>query len=162
MTSELKDLYRRGFSRLCAYAALLLGSAQEAEDVVSDVFLDLLQLPDLHIDNVEGYVVTCIRNRCIQILRKSSGKSRIKLAELISEAAADVSCIQQENEVLFGAAIDGLPEMTRKVFLLNKRDGLSYKDIARQLNIAESTVRVHVFNAVRSLSDKLKIHLTKI
>lgn len=161
MTAELKELYRSAFSRLCSYAAILLGSEQEAEDVVSDVFLTLLQLPDLNIDNVEAYVTVCIRNRCLQILRgRKGGEARLKLAEMISESTPDLSCIQQENDALFEKALGGLPEMTRKVFIMNKQEGYSYKEIAARLKISESTVRVHIFCAIRSLTKQLENNLT--
>ena len=50
--------------------------------------------------------------------------------------------------------IDELPERRREVFLMAKRDGMSYKEIAKETGLTVKTVENHVFRAMRSLRSK--------
>ena len=50
-------------------------------------------------------------------------------------------------------AVEALPEMRRKCLLMAKRDGLSYKEIAQELGIAEHTVRNHISRALETLRE---------
>ena len=56
-------------------------------------------------------------------------------------------------EARLWTAVDALPEMRRKCLLLAKRDGLSYKEIADELNISEHTVRNHISRALETLRE---------
>jgi len=50
--------------------------------------------------------------------------------------------------------IDELPERRREIFLMAKRDGMSYNEIARQTGLTVKTVENHVFRAMQSLRTK--------
>ena len=48
-------------------------------------------------------------------------------------------------------AINGLPERRRQVLLMGKRDGMRYKDIARELGITEKVVEHEMERALKQL-----------
>ncbi|MPN53182.1 hypothetical protein SDC9_200846 [bioreactor metagenome] len=50
--------------------------------------------------------------------------------------------------------IDELPERRRQIFLMAKRDGLSYRDISEQTGLTVKTIENHVFRAMQSLRTK--------
>ena len=50
-------------------------------------------------------------------------------------------------------AIDSLPERCREIFLMSKRDGLKYEDIADELGISENTVRNQISKALKILKE---------
>ena len=50
--------------------------------------------------------------------------------------------------------IDELPEKRREIFLMAKRDGLSYKEIAEETGLTVKTVENHVTRALKSLRKK--------
>ena len=50
-------------------------------------------------------------------------------------------------------AIDSLPDRCREVFLLNKRDGMKYKDIADKFHISVHTVDNHIQKALRLIRE---------
>src|SRR3546814_521735 len=54
-------------------------------------------------------------------------------------------------------AIRTMPEKTRRVFLMRRVDGLSYREIHEQLGISISTVEYHMVRALGHLSDALEI-----
>ena len=56
--------------------------------------------------------------------------------------------IEAEVEELVRRLINDLPERCRTVFLLNRQEGLSSREIAEALSLSESTVRVQIKIAV--------------
>ena len=56
--------------------------------------------------------------------------------------------IEAEVEELVRRLINDLPERCRTVFLLNRQEGLSSREIACALSLSESTVRVQIKIAV--------------
>lgn len=53
---------------------------------------------------------------------------------------------------LYEAAIDDLPEKTRRVFLMHRVDELSYRDIHRKLGISIATVEYHMIKALAHIA----------
>lgn len=49
--------------------------------------------------------------------------------------------------------IDTLPERCREIFLLNKRDGMKYKEIAERFQISVNTVDNHISKALRLIRE---------
>ena len=60
---------------------------------------------------------------------------------------------RSEIEARLWTAIDSLPEKCREVFLLSKRDGLKYEEIAAELEISENTVRNQISKALKILKE---------
>jgi RNA polymerase sigma-70 factor (ECF subfamily) len=50
-------------------------------------------------------------------------------------------------------AIDSLPEKCREVFLMSKRDGLKYEEIAEELGLSVNTVRNQISKALNTLKN---------
>ena len=126
-----------------------LDDTQTVEDVVQDVFVRLLQT-DEQPQNVRAWLYTAVRNRCIDLLRQSSHSVEPLAVGL--EAATDEE--QQERslrEARLWEAIDALPARCREVFLLSKRDGLTYAQIAQRLGLSEKTVEHQVSKALKRL-----------
>ena len=72
-----------------------------------------------------------------------------------------------KKEILFGPlcvlinrreAINDLPERCRTVFLLNRQEGLSSREIAEALSLSESTVRVQIKIAVDRIVAGIRTH----
>jgi RNA polymerase sigma-70 factor (ECF subfamily) len=60
-----------------------------------------------------------------------------------------------ELEARVNKAIDALPSKMREVYLLSRMENLSYRDISRQLGIAETTVKKQVSNALKSIKTEI-------
>ena len=58
---------------------------------------------------------------------------------------------QYEREVRMWTEIDKLPKACRDVFLMSKRDGMKYADIAEELGISMKTVEAHVSKAYKKI-----------
>lgn len=57
------------------------------------------------------------------------------------------------REARMWTAIDALPERCREIFLLNKRDGMKYREIAAKFQISVNTVDNHISKALRLIRE---------
>ena len=56
-------------------------------------------------------------------------------------------------------AVDALPEQCRLIFTLSRRDGMTYGQIARALEISVKTVETQMGRALKALRTRLGVHL---
>jgi len=61
-----------------------------------------------------------------------------------------------ERRQSLAAAVDQLPARQREVFLLCHSEGQSPRDVGNLTGLSESTVRVHLFRALRKLRAALE------
>jgi len=142
-------LFRNYYRPLCLYALHYINNVDDVEDVVQDCFVRLLEA-SVEPRNVRAWLYAAVRNRCIDLLRQSSHS--VEPLAVSQEAATDEE--QQERslrEARLWEAIDALPARCREVFLLSKRDGLTYAQIAQRLGLSEKTVEHQVSKALKRL-----------
>ena len=81
------------------------------------------------------------------------------LEEIISdEEAIDRS----EQEAKVWETIDALPDRCREVFLMAKRDGMTYNEIAEALNISVKTVEHQISKAMKKLRNNKNLQFVLI
>ena len=141
---------------LCLYALRILEDTHEAEDVVQDVFTSLWNKKETisDISSLKSYLFTSVKNNCLNRLRKNSQFTDIKDIDLIEENNDDDKIYRAELEAKLWKMIDELPERQREILLMAKRDGMSYKEIAKITGISVKTVENHVTRAIRTLRKK--------
>ena len=88
-------LFRDNYERLFFFAYDLVRDREAAHDVVSDVFASLLDGGlAIRSDNARGFLLTCVRNSCINVIRHKQMRERfMKLysnrAEPLAEGTDD-------------------------------------------------------------------------
>lgn len=144
-------LFRNYYRPLCIYALHYLRDVAQAEDVVQDCFVRLLETGNMP-QNGRAWLYTAVRNRCIDHLRRHNplltDVQPEDLDGLISDEEAQERSIR---EARLWEAIDALPARCREVFLLAKRDGLTYREIAQHMGLSEKTVEHQVSKALKRL-----------
>ena len=60
---------------------------------------------------------------------------------------------RSQAEARLWTALDSLPEKCRQVFIMSKRDGLKYEEIAEELDLSVNTVRNQISKALKILKD---------
>lgn len=151
---EIGEVFRCYYKPLCLYAMHYLHDMDLVEDVVQDCFTELWERMNAEktVSNMKPYLYMMVRNYCLDTLKKDNqidyNSSPSDLVDIIpNEEAEERSLI----EARLWTAIDSLPEKCREVFLLSKRDGLKYKEIADKLNISTKTAENQVAKAVKML-----------
>ena len=133
---------------MCLFALRFTGKTEDAEDVVQQVFADVWDKNshDMVIANFKSYLYQAVRNRSLTLIAQSSDMLQT------TECIADIEDLSEEDARLW-AAIDGLPAERKKIFLLSKRDGLKYQEIAEELHISIKTVEYQMGKALKTLRE---------
>lgn len=141
---------------LCLYALRLLDDTDEAEDVVQDTFAALWEKRDtLHkIVSNKSYLYTAVRNNCLMKLRSKKEFDSVEELQLMDEYTPEEVIARAELEAKLWKMIDDLPERQREIFLMAKRDGMAYREIAEETGLSVKTVENHVTRALKSLRHK--------
>ncbi len=140
-----KLVFKRFYEPLLAYVTTFTMDRQEAKDIVQNSFIILWEKrKNLSNDSsLKSYLFTVAHNLFINHYRKNKFKNKIFI-ELKSKALSsrineeECTTIEKTKELLI--LIDSLPPKCKKILLLNKREGLKYKEIANRLNISVKTV----------------------
>ena len=135
------------------YALRIVGSAEDAEDLVEDAFMRVWQDIDRGVDigNFKAFMYRTVRNRCISFLRQSVSVADMAEVPEVDAEAVDTS----ERDAAIWKAIDALPEKCREIFLMSKRDGMSNEEIASALDISIKTVKNQMTKAFSRLREAL-------
>lgn len=184
-TDALRVLYDRHRSKVYRLGCRYLGSPTEAEDLVQQVFLKVWKaapgfrgdakistwlyrvaanaaldrrrrrrtvgLEDLHPEGAER-----IADRAVLDAEERSGLGRRPgMADVDADAdplrAAHRRTVQERVE----EALQELSPSQRMAFVMRHWEGLSIKEIAAAMEVAEGTVKSHIFRAVRALRAEL-------
>ena len=152
----LKALYARHHVKIFRFAMRILRSEPSAEDVVSEVFLDVWRKAA----NFEGrseastFLLGVARNKAYSLLRKR------REGELDEEAAAEIedgadtpeAALQKKNKgELLRACMQKLSAEHREVMDLVYYHDKSVEEVAAIVGIPEGTVKTRMFHARRRL-----------
>lgn len=156
----LNHVYKLYYSELYNYTKALCGDDDLAKDIVQETMIKIWRKGStLNIQSsLRGYLLKSIYYHFIDTQRRII-KETNKLNLLKQEALFEFSEISSEDlENLYLAIdleIENLPTQCKEVFLLGKKEGLKYKEIADKLNISIKTVERHMSIALKKLRKKL-------
>ena len=152
----MDELFRYNYRPLCLYALHYLNDPSTIEDIVQDCFASLWEKTKegTVVTNRRSYLYMMVRNRCLDHLRKA-GIETEELKPYDAYGIIDDDEAQQRSQIeaRLWTAIDSLPEKCREIFLMSKRDGLKYEEIAQELGISENTVRNQISKALKVLKE---------
>ncbi len=167
--ASLVARHQRQASRLALY---LLRDAAEADEAVQDAFVKVFTHIGSYREDLpfEAWFTRILVNTCRDRQKARRRRDRWQVGGLDSssdgtqlvETAADPlpspeeQVLGEERRRTIAAAIDALPERQREVFLLCHADGRSSRDVGNLTGLNESTVRVHLFRAIRKLRAALE------
>ena len=152
--AEIVERYDRAVQQ---YVSRRLGDAVSRQDIVQEVFYrafkNLPQLDDAA--ELENWLLSIARNCVIDHYRRISRReSREELdagQELHHLAAAD-----GKGQEWIWDEVNGLTDKHAQILTLRYRQNLNYQQIASQLQVPVSTVRGRIYEARRSLRQRLE------
>lgn len=124
---------------------------QDAEDVLSDVVLKLLERADIlaDVENITAYLFTAIGNRIADLFRR---RREEEIPESLPEAAAPAS---QEDRTQLTEALALLSTAERAVWLAVEMDGRSFSELAELWNEPIGTLLSRKSRATKALRKHL-------
>lgn len=152
--STYKEIFTTYYNPLVNFASNIIGE-NDAEDVVQDVFLKIWRQKDeIRIDSPKSFLFRAVYNKCIEKMRRLKIE-RDYLNTIVSdtttlhviEEAADTFMMKEK----INKSLRQLPPKTRKVFIMAKINGLTYREIAEEMEISVKTVENHMSTAFKKL-----------
>lgn len=154
------ELYQRHAPGLFAYAYQRTASREEAEDLVLEVFLAVMQDPrfpafDAH--KQEAWLWTITRRKVVDAFRRSTRREHISIDWLAEPLYEDDSqtpehlSLKRETYAQLSHAIHALPALEQELLRLRFGHGLTSKAIAAVLDRREGAVRVLLLRTLRRL-----------
>lgn len=145
--------------RLEASARVKTGSQATAQDLIQDTWLKLEAVSDdTKIVNLQGFIAQIAKNTVLDHVRKERRRGEIddELNEILGGSNDDVSperhVIGRQSLEMVKAALADMPSRTREIFLLNRIDGVSHRQIAKRLQISDEAVYYHIRRAIERLA----------
>ena len=156
---KLEKLFKQHYRQMYRLATILLHDDAESKDVVHDIFAHLLRnSQDLREDTAEFYLLTSVRNRCLNVIRSRQIQERVEHLYLLDldTTITPTQRLEEELEALY-KGIDQLePPVCRDIIMQHFRDGITFKEIATRLGVSETTVYKHLRRALNQLRTQLK------
>ena len=152
-------LYERHSAKILGYCRRRLSSREEAEDAVQHTFMNASRsLRTGVVPQAEAaWLYKIAENVCHERRRSAWRRSRLEIVSDDGELREAVAAPVPEHDELEGLA-DALAELTpnqRRAILLREWQGLTYREIAAELETTESAVETLLFRARGSLARKL-------
>lgn len=158
-------------SRLRNFIRRRVPDASDAEDILQDVFYELIEANRLMkpIERVSAWLFRVARNRITDLFRKkkiagveppevAGGDEPLLLEDLLPSAHAGPDAEYARGVLLeeLAEAIDELPEEQREVFIAHEVDGVSFKQLAAQTGLSVNTLLSRKHYAVLHLRRRLQ------
>jgi RNA polymerase sigma-70 factor (ECF subfamily) len=145
-------------SALRAYLRHAFPSVRDVDDLVQESYLRIWKArASQPVHSARSFLFQIARRLAIDVLRRRRTAHIDTVPDLATLAIADASrgaaeaASLREDLVLLTHALHALPPRCRDVMVLRKIEGLSQKEIAARLGMAEGTVQVHVVQGLRKL-----------
>ena len=164
----LEMLFKAHYASLCRFAKSILKDAEQAEDMVQEVFMkcwdkrEQIQLTGAF----KSYLFTAVRNHCFNALKINERKfwmeegmeddERISVNDVIEQIAAKTLNEKINN------AIELLPDKCRLTFQLSRFENMSYKEIAETMGVSVKTVENQMGKALSVLRSSLSPYIKEM
>src|SRR5262245_61532470 len=156
-------LYGRHHARVYRFLLRLTDNAANAEDLVSDVFLDIWKQAGRFEgrSQVTTWMLGIARHKAISALRRRSAEPLDdEMAEAIVDGSADPEAMLQEKETVSAIrqALTQLSAAHREIVDLVYYHGKSISEVAEIVGVPEATVKTRMFYARKRLAALLGEH----
>ena len=151
-----KRLFEKYYQLLLSYIISYTHNRSQAEDLVQQAFVDLWEDRRKLNPNKspKNYLYAIARNRYLDSVNNQKRQS--KLLESVWERALrerieENTEIQEKRIEKLKIVIESLPPKCKRIFELNKMDGLRYQDIAELLDISIKTIEAQMGIAFKKI-----------
>ena len=155
---KLEKLFKQHYRQMYRLATILLHDDAESKDVVHDIFAHLLRnSQDLREDTAESYLLTSVRNRCLNVIRSRQIQERVEHLYLLDldTTITPTERLEEELKALYQGVGELEPPVCREIIMQHFRDGITFKEIALRLSVSETTVYKHLRRALHQLRTHL-------
>ena len=161
---EFEDIYRQHFAKMYRLARTMLYDADESKDVVSDIFARLLREKYQPQQNqMEGYLMTAVRNRCRDVLCHKSMRERVEKLFLQESMQSHIISMNDDDrlERLMQFIEAELPQLSQRIFRLRFLCEMSYEEVAQAAGVSKVTVYNHLSQSLQRIKEHFQQQTAK-
>jgi len=169
---RISEVVEREQSRLLNFIRRRVSDPRDAEDVLQDVFFELVEANRLlmPIEHLTGWLFRVARNRITDLFRRKrparfsdvavadQDGERLQLEDLMPSPDAGPEALYARNVLLdeLELAVDELPAEQREVFVAHELEGRSFKAMAAETGVSVNTLLSRKRYAVLRLRERLQ------
>jgi RNA polymerase sigma-70 factor, ECF subfamily len=162
--NEALSAFTRERSRLFALAYRMLGSVEDAEDVLQDAFLRWHGTPVETIESPGAWLTTVVTRLALNQLQSARAQRETYIGPWLPEPLVDADAASPDEHaeladslsIAFLTVLERLSPRERAVFLLRDVFGYEYDEIARIVELSESNCRQIFHRAKHRLDERRK------
>ena len=176
MTTEDKNQFLAALvsehrTALEKYLARKLDSPEDAAEVAQEAFLRLHRMESpQQLDNARAFLFQVATNLAVDQLRRRKLHFRfirVEKSQAPEGEPVDINASAASPEQIIGAreklkaiysAVDEMPLKVKQAFLLHRRSGMSYNDIAEEMQVSVSSVEKYILQALKHCRSRLAAH----
>ncbi len=152
---KMSEIFRRYSDEIRRFLLKRTRSQEDAEDLMQETFYRVQrQSHERNIDHIRGYLYQTARNLVIDKVRRRNLGVIDRNVEVQEDSQVDnglspedMVSVRQEYRTLCDAIVKLSPQV-RRVVIMNKFHQLSYKEIAKIMNISPKTVENHLARGI--------------
>jgi len=159
-----EDLFKLYYAPLVSYACKYVSSVDIAREIVQDFFVKLYEKRQtLTIGvSVKSYLYRSVFNSCINYINQRNIQDKhLKNIDLDRDdeenLESEMNTVELQHKIY--EVIEELPTKCRRIFKMNRLEGLKNEEIAAQLNLSKRTVETQISKALKILRKRLADYL---
>jgi len=154
---KFESIFQKYYTPLCNYAYKYLDNWDTSKDIVQSTFLKVWNNWDTFSGALsqKSYLFRAVKNTLIDTIwkEKRMGISEDGHSVLLASSETEMDSFIICTEIM--KSLNKLKTKNRKIFMLNKIEGLTYPEIAKFLKISERTVEDNMARAFKALRKDL-------
>lgn len=169
-TKQNEDFGRffiNNYPKVKNFVKQILMLEQDAEDVTQDIFLKLIDRPDIWEDTekANNYLFKMAKNHVFNFIRRKKLERTYQSGHSFQYNFEDDFEVEnkyhvKEIELILTYTIEQMPERRKEIFKLSRLEGKSNAQIAELLNMSIRTVERHIYLALADLKKSLFFHIS--
>lgn len=161
-------VFKRFYQELCNFSLTYLKVEAAAEEVVQETFIHIWERRQKFSlqSSLKAYLYVAVKNRSLnylksqatQVSKKSHSTSADDAVHIPTEATIEKAMHNAELQNVLEQAVQSLPQRCQEIFTLARIQGLSYQQVADQLNLSKKTVEAQMGIAFKKLREFIRQH----
>lgn len=157
------EIYKRYFNLLLVFVHSRLRDEDSAKDLVQELFLNIwvkretMTIPD----SLAAYLYTSVRNRMLRFIERNNAQNRHvqSLATFFDREIVMTDHLVREKQLsnMIEKEVNALPKRMREVFIMSRKANMSYKEISRELDLDQNSVKIYAKHAIKKLRLRLRV-----
>lgn len=161
--ASFEQLFRDNYGKAYYLALRILHDDEASKDVVADAFeLVWRRLQDSDVDKLSSYLLTAVKNVCLDYIRKQNIRNRYVQASVHAVGKQSFNPeevdLHEEKIQTIMRSLDELTPRTQQIVTMCYVQRKKYREVAEELGISESAVKKHIMQALSYMRQKFKAH----